>query len=72
VKVVAVPVVERHDIRECVETTKPSPVGCRNVVLHLLELHKTGELCLDPKQAPGKVAFQQARTHVMALCGSRP
>jgi hypothetical protein len=51
VKVVEVTVTERerHDIRECVEATKASPVGCRNVLLHLLELHKTGELYSDPK-----------------------
>jgi hypothetical protein len=51
VKVVEVTVTERerHDIGECVEATKASPVGCRNVLLHLLDLHKSGELYSDPK-----------------------
>lgn len=51
IKVVEVTVSERerHDIRECVEATKTSPAGCRNVLLHLLELHKSGELYSDPK-----------------------
>jgi len=51
VKVVEVTVTERerHDIGECVQATKASPAGCRNVLLHLLDLHKSGELYSDPK-----------------------
>jgi hypothetical protein len=49
VKVVQTRVVERHDIRECVEQVKMSPVACCNVLLHLTELLDTGELHRDPK-----------------------
>lgn len=45
------PVVERHDIAECVEAVKASPVACRNVLLHLAKLLENGDLHRDPKWA---------------------
>lgn len=53
VKVVEITVTEEtpHDIRECVDATKASPVGCSNVLLHLLDLHVSGELYSNPKWA---------------------
>lgn len=49
VKIVQTRVVERYDIRECVEQVKTSPVACRNVLLHLIELLDADELHRDPK-----------------------